>query len=542
MSGSEMFHMRNTGESADPRFGPGKAGEDPKSSAVAAPPGRPLVLAAAMLGIFMAAVESTIVATAMPTIVADLGGFSLFSWVFAAYLLAQAVTIPIYGRLADLYGRKRVFFAGASLFLAASVLCGLARGMVPLILFRAVQGAGAGALQPIATTIVGDIYTPAERARVQGYLSGVFGVAALIGPPLGGFLVEHASWSFVFWINLPIGAAAFAMLGLCFRERVQRRPHRIDYAGSALLTFGAGTLMLALLQASEIGAAAAALALAGGLGLLALIAHESRTPEPIFPLTIWRHRVIALGNLGGFTNGALTMAISGFLPTYLQGAMGSSPTVAGMASAASSVSWALAAAAAGRLIVRRSYRASAVLGGFWLIAGMLMLITLEPQRSVSWAAAGALLIGVGMGFTTTAFVVSIQASVGWSERGAATSSFMFMRIVGQSMGAALFGAVLDFDLARHGADVGAIRRLMEPALRHALGAAELARLVAAIAGALHLVYVIAGLLAAATLAFAFCLPAALRPAEHRSAPERRDAGAAEGLPAMPATPPGASRD
>jgi EmrB/QacA subfamily drug resistance transporter len=498
----------------------GTAREQP----AAALPGRSLILAAAMLGIFMASVESTIVATAMPTIVADLGGFRLFSWVFAAYLLTQAVTIPIYGRLADLYGRKRVFFAGASLFLAASVLCGLARGMVPLILFRALQGAGAGSLQPIATTIVGDIYTPAERARVQGYLSGVFGVAALVGPPLGGFLVEHASWSFVFWINLPIGAAAFTMLGLCFREQVTRRPHRIDYLGSALLTLGAGVLMLALVQASAAGAAlTAGLALVGGLGLLALIWHESRTPEPIFPLRIWQHRVIALGNLGGFTNGALIMALSGFLPTYIQGAMGLSPTVAGMASAASSVSWAFAAAAAGRLIVRSSYRTSAAFGGLWLIAGTLMLITLEPQRSVLWAAAGALLIGVGMGFTTTAFVVSIQASVGWGERGAATSSFMFMRIVGQSMGAALFGAVLNFGLARHGADIGAISRLMEPALRHALGATELVRLVAIIAGSLHVVYIIAGLLAVMTLAFATGLPAALRPVEQRPAMPRSEA-------------------
>ncbi|HJU20007.1 MAG TPA: MFS transporter, partial [Stellaceae bacterium] len=479
-------------------------------------PARAWILAAAMMAIFMAAVESTIVATAMPTIVADLDGFELFGWVFSAYLLTQAVTIPIYGRLADLYGRKRVFFAGASLFLAASVLCGLAWGMVPLILFRALQGAGAGAIQPIATTIVGDIYTPAERARVQGYLSGVFGVAALIGPPLGGVLVERVSWSFVFWVNLPIGAAAFAMLGLCFRERVERRPHRIDYLGAALLTLGAGTVMLALIEASRIGAApAAALALAGALVLFILAAYESRAAEPILPLAIWRHRVIALGNLGGFTNGAITMAISGFLPTYLQGAMGLSPAVAGAASAVSSVSWAFAAAAAGRLIVRTSYRLSAVLGGLWLIAGMLTLITLDPQRGVLWAAAGAFLIGIGMGFCTTAFVVSIQASVGWGERGAATSSFMFMRIVGQSMGAALFGAVLNFGIARHGVGAGAIARLMEPALRHGLGAAELDRLVAIVAGSLHVVYVIGGLLAATTLAFAAGLPAALRPAEHR---------------------------
>ena len=187
---------------------------------------RRLVLAAVMMAIFMAAIDISIVATAMPTIVAELGGFHLFSWTFAAYLLAQAVTIPIYGRLADLYGRKRVFFAGASLFLLGSTLCGLAWGMVPLVLFRGLQGAGAGAVQPIATTIVGDIYGPTERARIQGYISGVWGVAAVIGPILGAFLVQHVSWSLVFWINLPIGAVTFVMFSRFLHERQRPRHPR----------------------------------------------------------------------------------------------------------------------------------------------------------------------------------------------------------------------------------------------------------------------------------------------------------------------------
>jgi len=182
------------------------------------PEGRGLILAAAVMATFMTAVESTIVATAMPTIVADLGDFHLFSWVFGVYLLMQAVTVPIYGRLADLYGRKRVFFFGAGLFLVGSTLCGFASSMTMLIACRALQGLGAGAVQPVAYTIVGDIYTPAERARVQGYLSSVFGVAAIAGPSLGAFLVEHASWSIVFWVNLPIGAVAIAMIAAFLRE------------------------------------------------------------------------------------------------------------------------------------------------------------------------------------------------------------------------------------------------------------------------------------------------------------------------------------
>jgi MFS family permease len=228
---------------------------------------RRLVMAAVMLAIFMVATDAYIVATAMPTIVADLGGFRLFSWAFAAYLLAQAVTIPIYGRLADLYGRKRVFFAGASIFLLGSLLCGCAWGMVPLVLFRALQGAGAGAVQPIATTIIGDIYAPVERARMQGYVSGVFGVAAIIGPTLGAFVVEHVSWSLVFWVNLPIGAGTFAMFGLFLHEEREPRRHRIDYLGSVLLMLGIGAPMLALVQIGDADTVVLAVLVAGGVAV-----------------------------------------------------------------------------------------------------------------------------------------------------------------------------------------------------------------------------------------------------------------------------------
>jgi EmrB/QacA subfamily drug resistance transporter len=285
---------------------------------------RRLVLAAVMMAIFMAAIDLSIVATAMPTIVADLGGFNLFSWTFAAYLLAQAVTIPIYGRLADLYGRKHVFFAGASLFLVGSTLCGLAWGMLPLVLFRGLQGAGAGAIQPIATTIVGDIYSPAERAHVQGYISGVWGVAAVIGPILGAFLVQHVSWSLVFWINLPIGAATFVMFSRFLHEHRRPLRHRIDYPGSVLMALGAGGIMLALMQVGNSGEAAtiAVLAIVGATAIAGLAAHERSAPEPLLPMHLWRNRVVAIGCLAGFANGAVMMSLSAFLPTYVQGAMG----------------------------------------------------------------------------------------------------------------------------------------------------------------------------------------------------------------------------
>ena len=480
---------------------------------------RRLVLAAVMMAIFMAAIDLSIVATAMPTIVADLGGFHLFSWTFAAYLLAQAVTIPIYGRLADLYGRKRVFFAGASLFLLGSTLCGLAWGMVPLILFRGLQGAGAGAVQPIATTIVGDIYGPAERARIQGYISGVWGVAAIIGPTLGAFLVQHASWSLVFWINLPIGAATFVMFSRFLHERQQPRRHRIDYLGSVLMVLGAGGIMLALMQVGNRGEVVtiATLAVVGAVALAALAAHERSAPEPLFPLNLWRNRVVVVGCLAGFANGALMMSLSAFLPTYVQGAMGQSPAAAGITLAASSVSWTFASIASGRLMIRTSYRLAAGIGGVCLVAGSLVLMTLDPSDSLLWAGTGALLNGIGMGFCNTAFIVSTQAAVDWNERGMATSSMMFMRMVGSSVGAAVFGAILNFGIHRQLPEAGdAVNRLMQPAARQMLGPDELAKLTEAIASSVHVVYVIAGLVAVSSLFLALALPARLSPTRQAS--------------------------
>ena len=480
---------------------------------------RRLVLAAVMMAIFMAAIDLSIVATAMPTIVADLGGFHLFSWTFAAYLLAQAVTIPIYGRLADLYGRKRVFFAGASLFLLGSTLCGLAWGMVPLILFRGLQGAGAGAVQPIATTIVGDIYGPAERARIQGYISGVWGVAAIIGPTLGAFLVQHASWSLVFWINLPIGAATFVMFSRFLHERQQPRRHRIDYLGSVLMVLSAGGIMLALMQVGNRGEVVtiATLAVVGAVALAALAAHERSAPEPLFPLNLWRNRVVVVGCLAGFANGALMMSLSAFLPTYVQGAMGRSPAAAGITLAASSVSWTFASIASGRLMIRTSYRLAAGIGGVCLVAGSLVLMTLDPSDSLLWAGTGALLNGIGMGFCNTAFIVSTQAAVDWNERGMATSSMMFMRMVGSSVGAAVFGAILNFGIHRQLPEAGdAVNRLMQPAARQMLGPDELAKLTEAIASSVHVVYVIAGLVAVSSLFLALALPARLSPTRQAS--------------------------
>jgi EmrB/QacA subfamily drug resistance transporter len=476
---------------------------------------RPLVLAGIMLGMFMSAVEATIVASAMPTIVAELGGFHLFSWVFAIYLLAQSITIPIYGRLADLHGRKRVLCAGAALFLAGSALCGFAWNMVALIGFRALQGLGAGAIIPVASTIVADIYAPADRARMQGYLGSVWGVAAIIGPALGAFIVQHVSWSLIFWINLPVGVLSIALLALFLREHLVPHEHAIDYGGSALLMVGSGALMLALTQAHELSEAMFwGLIAAAAVVLGVFLHHERVAAEPMLRLDLWRNRVIAVGNIGATTIGAVMMGITAFVPAYVQGAMGRSPLVAGFALTVMSLGWTAASAIAGQVMVRTSYRAAAVMGGLTLLAGNVVLILMEPSSGPVWAGSGAFLIGMGMGFCNTTFLVSIQSSVEWQERGTAISSMLFMRMVGQSLGVAMFGAVFNYVLFGAGSESGeVVNRLMEPALRLGLDAAEIARLTDEIARALHAVYMIALAISAFSLLLSAMLPAGHGPKE-----------------------------
>src|SRR3954470_494209 len=313
---------------------------------------RSLILAACMMATFMAAVENTIVGTAMPSIVGSLGDFHLFSWVFVTYLLFQAVSVPIYGRLSDLYGRRNVFFAGAGIFLLGSTLCGFAHDMYWLIAFRALQGIGAGAVQPVAYAIVGDIYTPTERAKVQGYLSSVFGISAVIGPTLGAFLVEHASWSVVFWINLPIGALAMAMLAAFLKEQPHHKPPPIDIAASLLLTVGAGALMLAMIQAAQLPLWLLLACIVVGIAALwALVRHERHAPAPMLPIRFWTNKVIALGNFGSFTIGAVMMSVTGFLPPFIQGVMGLGVAATGVALGAMSIAWAFASVVAGRLML-----------------------------------------------------------------------------------------------------------------------------------------------------------------------------------------------
>lgn len=481
----------------------------PRSVTVDARLRKRLVTAGCMLAIFMAAVEVTIVATAMPTIVADLGGAHLFSWVFSAYLLTQAVTTPLYGRLADIYGRKRVFIAGSCLFLAGSTACGFTWGMTSLVIFRTVQGLGAGCVQSVAITIVGDLYPAEQRARMQGWLSGVWVLAAVIGPGLGAAIVQHLNWAYVFWVNLPIGAAAIALIGLFLAEEAQPRRHDIDWLGALLLMLGLGAIMTVVVQAQSLGwPLAAALVGTGLAALIGLAVQEQRSREPIVPLALMRNRTIAAGTFGSLIVGALLMCVVGFLPTYVQAVMGRSAAVAGSLLTALSVSWSSGSIIGGRLMIRTSPRLSGAVGSIALIAGAALLMTLDVQDGFVRMAVGALLIGLGMGFCNNVFLLVVQANVGWSERGIATASTLFARTLGQAAGAGLGGAILNVGIASRAPDAGdALGRLIEPGLRHGLAADQLARLVAAVASSLHEVYAIAGVLALLTLGTALLMPA-----------------------------------
>lgn len=480
---------------------------------------RPLVLAAMMLAMFMSAVEATIVATAMPTIVAELGGFQLFSWVFAIFLLTQAVTIPVYGKLADMRGRKPVFYVGATIFLVGSVLCGFARSMEELIVLRAVQGVGAGAVQPIATTIVGDIYSPAERAKIQGYLSSVWGISSVLGPALGALFAERLSWSLCFWINIPVGIASMVMLGRNLHEPVAHREHRVDYLGAALLMGSVTLIMLGLIQGEALhrerpGTLYLLFGL-GGAGALAFLWQERRAAEPVLPLTLWKDRIIAIGNGGAFVTGALMMAITSFLPMYVQGVLARSAMLAGFALTMMSVGWPISSTIAGWLMLRTSYRFTALVGGALLLAGSVMLAALSPGRGAGWAATASFITGSGLGYCATTFLVSIQTAVPWQQRGVATSSNLFMRIVGQAVGTALFGAVLNFGIGRRASDgalgSGVLDALMDPTRRRELDGPLLAKLTGALDASLHEVYLIGALLALVTLVSVLFLPAGLKP-------------------------------
>ncbi|MBM7645702.1 EmrB/QacA subfamily drug resistance transporter [Scopulibacillus daqui] len=408
---------------------------------------RPLVLSSIILAMFMSAIEGTIVSTAMPSIVGDLGGFSLYSWVFSGYLLMTALTILIYGKLADLFGRKPVMIFGISIFVIGSLLAGLSSSMTLLILFRFIQGIGAGAVQPIATTMVGDIYTVQERSKIQGYLSSVWGISAIIGPALGGVFVQYLNWAWVFWMNIPLGLLSLIGISLFFHENLEKTTHDIDYKGSALLFLAISSIMIVFIEGGTAwGWTSLPIILLILLFLVCFslfIIQETKAEEPIVPLAVWKKPLIAIANSVNLTTGVIMIGLSSFLPAYVQIVMGEPAVVAGFTLTTMSIGWPIASTITGRLILRMGYRPLAVIGGVSLIIGGCFFLLLSPSKGPVWAGIGSFFIGIGMGMTTTVYIISIQNSVDWKLRGVATASNMFMRQMGNSVGAALLGGILN---------------------------------------------------------------------------------------------------
>jgi len=471
-----------------------------------------MVFAAALFTIFMAAIEGTIVATAMPTIVGALGGIDLFSWIFGAYLLTQAILIPIYGRLSDLYGRKPVLLFGIAVFLVGSALCGLAWNMASLIAFRIVQGIGAGALIPVSQTVVADIYSGEARARMQGYISSTFGSAAIVGPMIGGLIATHISWKAVFWINIPLGVVAATLLVIALKEEAKAQRHPIDYLGAGLMAAATAIAMIALVHADTFGIAALAGAFcASALLVVALIVHESRIAEPMVPVRLYRDRVVAGGNWIGAANGAISMAIAGFLPVSMEGLMGSSTLISGLALGAMSVMWPVGGFLGSRLVLVMPYRLSATIGAVALVAGSLLLVLLHPGADPLQPITAAGLVGLGMGITNISSVVAIQTSVDRSHRGAAMSSVFFSRIIGQSFGSALFGGIFNAGLAgRSSVSGNEFVHLLQEGHRQIAGIPGIHDILAALARAVHSIYLLSGLIALLQLAAVLAFPTTLR--------------------------------
>jgi MFS family permease len=404
-----------------------------------------------MVATGVVAIDATIIATAVPTIVDDVGGFSSFPWLFSIYLLASAVTVPVYSKVADVFGRKPVILFGIGLFLLGSVLCALAWNMPSLIAFRAVQGLGAGAVLPITITMIGDLYSVRERARVQGYVASVWAIASVVGPTLGGLFAQLDAWRGIFLVNIPLCTLAIVLIARDFSERVERHSHRIDYAGAALLTASMTLLILGVLEGGSQWAwdslASIGVFVGGAVLLAAFVLVERHAAEPVLPLGIFRRRIILASTLMGLGIGAGLIGLTAFVPTYLEIGIGATPLMAGLALATFTIGWPIAAAVSGRFYLRYGFRATTILGGVLAVGSAALLAVLSANPSIALVATVCFVIGVGFGFAAVPSLVAAQSSVEWAERGVVTGANMFSRSIGQALGAAVFGAVANAVIA-----------------------------------------------------------------------------------------------
>jgi EmrB/QacA subfamily drug resistance transporter len=405
------------------------------------------ILIALMVTTGLIAIDATILATAVPTIVRDLGGFSSFPWLFSVYLLTQAVSVPIYSKLSDTIGRKPVILIGIGLFLVASILCGLAWSMPALIAFRALQGLGAGAVQPMAITIAGDIYTVAERAKAQGYIASVWGISAVVGPTLGGFFAEFLTWHWIFFVNVPLCLAAAWLIVRYHRETVERRPRRVDWVGGLLLTTSVSLLLIALLEGGQswewLSVPGVAAIVVGVLLLVAFVLVERRAAEPILPLSIFARPLLRATTIVGLGVGAVLFGVTAYVPTYLESLLGVSPLVSGLTLATLTIGWPIAASQSGRIYLRFGFRATALIGVVFVVGSTTALALTSGTPSLLTVGASCFFLGVGLGLVSTPTLVAAQSSVDWGERGVVTGVTIFSRAMGSALGVAALGALVN---------------------------------------------------------------------------------------------------
>jgi EmrB/QacA subfamily drug resistance transporter len=450
-----------------------------------------------MLSLFLAAMEATVVATAMPTIVSQLGGLSSYSWVFSAYMLASTTTVPLFGKLSDLYGRRPIYAVAMVLFLIGSLLCGQAQSMGQLITFRALQGLGAGGLLPLAFIIVGDLFTFEQRARMQGLFSGVWGVSSIVGPLLGGFLVDQVSWHWVFFINVPPGLLAGALVWLAWVDRQRAdgaaRP-AVDFVGAGLLTAAVIALLLGLF---ELGTSAswALLALAAVL-FAALAWAEWRAADPILPLPLFRDRMFAVACAHGLLAGWAMFGSTAFVPLFVQAVLGTSATAAGATLTPLMLGWVGASIVGSRLLLHIGYRTLAMIGMVMLTLGTFLMTRIGMGATQFSLMINVALMGIGMGLSVPAFLIAVQSAVPRRVLGTATSTVQFSRSIGGVLGVSVMGAFLSLRLAAllraAGLDPAAVdlNSLLDPLARASAGALDEA-LRRALAGAIQGVFAIA---------------------------------------------------
>jgi EmrB/QacA subfamily drug resistance transporter len=504
------------------------ASQAPRPTLVMSSGRRSAVTAGVLMGMFLAALEATVVSTAMPTVIASLGGLNHYSWVFSAYLITSTVTVPVWGKLSDLYGRRLFYQLGIGVFLLGSVLSGFSTSMGQLIAFRAVQGLGAGALIPLGMTIIGDVYTLEERTRMQAYFSGVWGFASVVGPIVGGFITDQLSWRWVFYLNVPFGLAAALVMGLALREPARQERPAIDYAGAATLMAAITLLMLALVEGGGSLATLTAprnLALFAAAGVLtALFAWiETRASDPVVPFKMFRNRVVAVAIGAGFLAGVSMFGALTFVPLMAQGALGASATEAGSLLMPLMLSWVGLSVVGGRLLLRVGYRRTCIVGFALLTLGFVLLSNFGRATARVWLYVDLVMIGAGLGLTMLTLLIAVQQAVPRAQLGVATSLNQFFRSIGGAVGVAVMGTVLSAGLASQLGEMARAGRasltperaaelaanpnaLIEPQARAAMRPDTLDALQDALAASIRNVFWVGTVLAGLALLVTFRLP------------------------------------